>query len=101
MVDIKAKLLSKIEIAPGPLPTDCWLWIGARNNYDYGYITLNGWPEGTHRLSWQLHCGPIPDGMWVLHKCDRPPCCRPDHLFLGTQLDNVADMLAKGRNQWR
>ena len=38
---------------------------------------------------------------WVCHKCDRPPCCNPDHLFVGTQLDNVADMLAKGRNQWR
>jgi hypothetical protein len=51
-----------------------------------------------HRLAYFLTFGPIPDGLWVLHHCDNPSCCRPDHLFLGTAADNVADMMAKGRN---
>jgi hypothetical protein len=50
------------------------------------------------RVSWQIHCGEIPAGLQVLHKCDNPRCVRPDHLFLGTIADNVHDMLAKGRN---
>lgn len=55
-------------------------------------------PTGAHRISWQLHFGPIPLGMWVLHHCDNPPCVRPDHLFLGTHPENMADRMAKGRN---
>ncbi len=51
-----------------------------------------------HRASWQISFGPIPDGLQVLHTCDNPPCCNPAHLFLGTQLDNIYDMCAKGRH---
>ena len=64
-------------------------------------------PIKTHHLAWEVANGPIPDGLWVLHHCDNPPCCEtepsdeyPDgHLFLGTHADNMADMAAKGRAQ--
>jgi|EndMetStandDraft_8_1072994.scaffolds.fasta_scaffold717341_2 HNH endonuclease len=100
-MDIREKLLSLIQVVQGPLETECWVWVGGRNNSGYGTIHRNGWPEGTHRTSWQVHRGPIPDGLWVLHKCDVPSCCRPDHLFLGTAQDNIDDMMAKGRHRYR
>lgn len=76
----------------------CWEWIGHRQGAGYGRIGLGDKVKlGAHRVSWELHNGPIPDGLWVLHRCDNPPCVRPDHLFLGTNADNVADMIAKGR----
>ena len=53
--------------------------------------------EGAHRVSWMLAHGPIPQGMFILHRCDNPPCVNPAHLFLGTAMMNVADMEAKGR----
>jgi hypothetical protein len=84
-------------------PSGCWIWLrgtkGSRTCY-YGIAALKGSGKrqvATHRISWMLHRGPIPDGMCVLHKCDVPLCCNPDHLFLGTQQDNIADMKAKGR----
>jgi len=96
-MDVKSKLLFLIQVAQGPLSTDCWIWLGSRNNGGYGYMAYNGWSEGVHRISWIIHRGPIPLGMWICHHCDQPGCLRPDHLFLGTPQDNVADMIAKGR----
>lgn len=55
----------------------------------------------SHRLSYEMHIGEIPSGMRVLHRCDNPPCIRPDHLFLGTDLDNVRDATSKGRRAWQ
>lgn len=71
----------------------CWVWTGSCNNKGYG--RFDG--EYAHRFSWRLLSGPIPDGLNVLHRCDNPPCVRPDHLFLGTVSDNARDMWAKGR----
>lgn len=79
----------------------CWLWTGALNAYGYGQISRPGKRGGNvtaHRAIFELHSGgPIPDGLFVLHRCDTPKCVNPAHLFLGTQADNIADMMAKGR----
>lgn len=78
---------------------DCWLWTAARMPKGYGLLWYA--PERrtimAHRVAWIIAYGEIPDGMEVLHRCDNPPCVRLDHLFLGTQADNVQDMLGKGR----
>lgn len=80
-------------------PNGCWLWNGALfRDSGYGQFTLGNHPVRTHRLSWVIHFGPIPDGMCVLHRCDCRLCVRPDHIWLGTQRQNVDDMLAKGRS---
>lgn len=73
--------------------------MGARQRTGYGLIRHNGRLQGTHRVAYEGANGPIPTGFNVLHKCDNPPCIEVDHLFLGTQMDNVRDMWAKGR--WR
>ena len=78
----------------------CWEWTAATRN-GYGVIGAGGHSGPAlyaHRASWVLHFGPIPSGMHVLHHCDNPRCVRPEHLFLGTQTDNLADMRAKGRD---
>ena len=81
-----------------PVPNSgCWIWLGSINDFGYGKLTLNSKSVRAHRLSWEQHRGPIPDGLWVLHKCDVPCCVNPDHLFLGTRVDNVRDMFQKGR----
>jgi hypothetical protein len=76
---------------------NCWLWTACRDRYGYGRLSAEGRRYKAHRASWELHFGPIPEGKGVLHSCDNPPCVRPDHLFLGTQVDNIRDMIAKGR----
>lgn len=77
---------------------DCWVWTGCRNEDGYGSFNSKALCVGrAHRASYVLTYGRIPDGLQVLHKCDNPPCVRPDHLFLGTNADNVADRIAKGR----
>lgn len=80
----------------------CWVWTGCRS-HDYGLMGANKARILAHRFSWELHYGPIPNGLGVLHRCDNPPCVRPDHLFLGTFEDNMKDKIAKGRQArgWR
>jgi hypothetical protein len=77
----------------------CWEWTASRNADGYGMIGIGkGSSKGAHRVSYLLNNGIIPDGYKVLHRCDNPSCCNPSHLFLGTQADNVADMVRKKRN---
>jgi len=78
----------------------CWEWQGPPARSGYGQLSarcISPHPVLTHRLAWVLTYGEIPEGLYVLHKCDNPVCVRPDHLFLGTQDDNNADRQAKGR----
>jgi hypothetical protein len=75
----------------------CWIWTGAEGHWGYGTFSLEGETYSTHRLSYIMHYGEIPVDLMVLHYCDTPPCVRPDHLFLGTQLDNQQDRRRKGR----
>lgn len=82
----------------------CWEWqgtrVGSRRNLSgYGQVRYGGTYFVAHRVSWVLHRGPIPAGMLVCHRCDNPPCVRPDHLFLGTAADNAHDREAKGRRR--
>ena len=76
---------------------DCWLWTGGTNVWGYGVHKVDGRSVAAHRFSWTLEKGPVPQGLVVCHTCDTPACVRPDHLFVGTQRDNIADMWAKGR----
>lgn len=77
----------------------CWIWQGGKNKKGYGRCFRNGKSIQAHRAAWELHYGPVPDGLWVLHKCDVPSCVNPTHLFIGTPSDNSQDCIAKGR--WR
>lgn len=88
---------AKVEKGEG-----CWEWQGARHPHGYGQVRIAGICVFAHRYSWQLANGPIPGGLNVCHHCDNPKCVRPDHLFLGTQRDNLQDMAGKGRaSRWR
>lgn len=79
----------------------CWEWSGKRNDSGYGIVNaLRHGLDGAraHRVMFELHVGPIPDGAEIRHKCDNPPCVNPDHLEPGTHLLNMADMTDRGRS---
>ena len=79
-------------------PGDCWEWCGDTVAGGYGRFRVDGKKELAHRVAFALELGEIPDGMLVLHSCDNPPCCNPDHLRLGTCEDNEADKRERSRH---
>lgn len=85
-------------------PKGCWIWLLVPGQNGYGVIRTESKEGarqiGAHVFSWILHNGSVPEGLFVLHKCDNRLCVNPGHLFLGTQIDNVRDALSKGR-LWR
>ena len=97
MIPLVDRLQKKLKV----MSNGCWEWQGTRNKCGHGRI----WhlPSAskiyTHRAMWEIVFNLIPDGLCVLHSCDNPPCCNPAHLFLGTKADNMADMIAKGRDR--
>jgi hypothetical protein len=79
----------------------CWLWKGSTASYRLGYGSFH--PDAdtrvrAHRYSYELHYGRVPDGLYVLHRCDTPACVRPDHLWLGSKAENNSDRALKGRS---
>jgi hypothetical protein len=90
------RLLAKVEPC---LIVGCWLWTDAPDEDGYGRLWVDGQTLKAHRVSWEVHFGPIPAGAQVLHRCDTPPCINPQHLFLGSHAENMADREAKGRGR--
>lgn len=86
---------ARVNIGSGE---ECWEWQGGKYHFGHGATTLRGRPAKAHRVAWELSRGPLPAGAYLLHKCDNPPCCNPAHLFVGTQADNMADMVKKKRH---
>jgi len=79
--------------------TGCIEFTGTKHPFGYGAMKVDGVPTGAHRVAWALAFGPIPEGKHVCHRCDNPPCVTPEHLFLGTNADNIRDKVAKGRQR--
>jgi hypothetical protein len=94
---LRARFRAKVQEGPDD---ECWPWIGARTKGGYGVMSgerRGDSPLRGHRVAYELHYGPIPDGLHVRHRCDNPPCCNPAHLVVGTNADNVADKVERGR----
>lgn len=92
----KEYLLSQIKIDK---KTGCWIWQGSKNEDGYGRKRYKGRTTYVHRVFYEVFVGKIPKGMCVLHRCDTPACCNPSHLFIGTQKDNIDDMVNKNRHK--
>jgi hypothetical protein len=87
---------SRVEIGS---EDQCWNWTGGKTQKGYGVCeNIKRGVRSAHRAAWTLIYGPIKKGLSVLHHCDNPPCCNPLHLFVGTNNDNIQDMVSKGRH---
>jgi hypothetical protein len=91
-------LLANCVEEDGPLETKCLVFTGPRNAFGYGKASYEGTSQNAHRVAWEVFAGPIPDSLWVLHRCDNPPCTRISHLYLGDQSNNMQDMWDRGRH---
>jgi hypothetical protein len=103
--DAVARFWAKVN-KNGPVPSHCpelgacWIWTGFCDADGYGHFKWGDRSPGAHRVSWQIHYGPVPeDKPCVLHRCDNPSCVRSDHLWIGTNADNAADRVRKGRGR--
>jgi hypothetical protein len=96
---IRVRLAGRYTVTPA----GCWEWNAAKNNKGYGQLNYQGRRLLAHRLSYESHNGPIPDGLILRHTCDNPPCINPKHLIVGTLVDNSRDMDERGRRvpTWR
>jgi len=92
---VQARLMSRLEVDP---ESGCWNWKGTRVGDGYGYISLDGEPKYTHRVAAMLFLDfDLASPLWVLHNCDNPGCCNPEHLRAGTPQENVKDAVVRGR----
>ena len=97
-MDIEWRFFTRVDMTPGFGPKgDCWRWAGASSVRGYGHIRYMGRPRRAHRIAYLLEYGVDALALQVCHRCDNPPCVRPDHLFLGTAKDNAIDAEKKGR----
>jgi len=93
---LQERFWAKVEPEPN---TGCFLCVGSQDGNGYGHMQAGGRFAGAHRIAWELTHGPIEPGINVLHRCDVRWCVNVGHLFLGTQAENVKDMISKGRDR--
>jgi len=91
---LKERLENLTEYIP---ECGCWILMTSTDTSGYARLGVNGKLRLAHRVSWEVHIGPIPEGVCVLHRCDTPSCVNPNHLFLGTKRDNTQDCINKKR----
>jgi len=95
-ISLLERFWAKVLVQGGDL---CWLWQGSCDRDGYGRFTKDGCTITASVMAYEFAYGGVPEGMWVLHRCDNPPCVRPSHLFFGTARDNSRDMISKGRGR--